>query len=187
MWRTWLTLQQYILERKRLQHLGNSEGRWHLLDITYACFLVWIKLVSMVTGTTRPTKCMFTVMGTTTIVLFTAIDNFQFNPFPNKQKMFISTTIEKPEYVSTKNKSGGPQTLLEIYQHSTHIYIKGWGLVSITNVFTIQYQNINKTINNVKLLKWCRKVHQWLLNTYLKGHLPREFSVFSGYKIYIYI
>lgn len=33
----------------------------------------------------RP-KYVFTVMGTTMIVLFTAIDNFQFKPFPKQAK-----------------------------------------------------------------------------------------------------
>jgi len=41
----------------------------------------------MVAGTMPPPpKYMFTMMGTTTIILFTVIDNFQFKPFPKQAK-----------------------------------------------------------------------------------------------------
>lgn len=73
----------------------------------YACFLICIKLVSMVTGTTGPTKCMFTVMGTTTIVLLTAIDNFQFNPvtlfsISSQLKARVAGTGERSHCVYTE-------------------------------------------------------------------------------------
>lgn len=90
----------------------------------------------MVTGTTGPTKCMFTVMRTTTIVLFAAIDNFQFNPFPNKQKRVISITTEKPECMSTIGTLVEKTTnfigiLSILYTH------KSLRLLRIANVYTI--------------------------------------------------
>lgn len=60
----------------------------------------------MVTGTTGPTKCMFTVMRTTTIVLFTAIDNFQFNPVTpfsvgSQLRAGVAGASERPHGVHT--------------------------------------------------------------------------------------
>lgn len=60
----------------------------------------------MVTGTTGPTKCMLTVMGTMAIVLFTAIDNFQFNPvtlfsISSQLKAWVADTSERAHQVHT--------------------------------------------------------------------------------------
>lgn len=70
-------------------------------------------------------------------------------PFRKEQNRIISITTEKPEYMSIMfSLLRGWQTLLEIHQHSIHIKVKVWGLLSIVNAYTILYTN--KHINNVE-------------------------------------
>ena len=141
------TLQHQVLERKVLdESRATSEGRQHPPYITYACFLIWIEPVSMVTGAWGPTTACSQWWEQPPLFfsqLLTISNSTKTSNSKTSKGSIISITIEKYEYMAIMgtlsvgkrtNFNGNFSTLwahksLRTIKHYTYLTLKWSGSI----------------------------------------------------------
>ena len=139
------TLQHQVLEKKVLdESRATSEGRQHPPYITYACFLIWIEPVSMVTGASGAPQLHVHSDGNNHHCSFHSYWQFPIQPLSKTSNgSIISITIEKYEYMAIMgtlsvgkrtNFIGNLSTLwahksLRTIKHCTYLTLKWSGSI----------------------------------------------------------